>query len=263
MEEIDVGGARRLRNATILSESIRYDSGNGDSVDAYFSRPLGIGPIPSILIIHHSPGIDEWTREVVRKFADHSYLTICPNLLSREMETRTRDEAQAVVRSEGGVPDERMLADVQGGIRFLKNHLDSSGKLGIVGFCSGGRQAYLAACRLGANAIIDCYGGSIVADASKLSERHPIAPIDLTSDLNCPFLGLFGDKDPHVPIEDIHKLEVALKENEKSYETYVYPGAGHAFFCTTGKSYDFAAAGDGWSRIFEFLENNLKDQPLR
>ena len=243
--------------APTLAETVCFENSDGETIRGYFARPLGSGPFASVFVIHHAAGIDEWTREVIRKFADHGYLALCPNLLSREMEESTRVEAQELIRSQGGVPDSRMLTDVESGLRYLRNQPSSNGRVGIIGFCSGGRQAYLAACTLRVDAAVDCYGGSVVADAEKLNDRHPIAPIDLTPNLACPFLGIFGDSDHRVPLSHIQALETALEKNGKSYQVNIYPNVGHAFFCNVAKSFDVLAAKDGWEKIFAFFSENL------
>ena len=257
MVEIDDVHPTERLEAPLLAETVCYETSERETIQGYFARPLGVGPFACVLVIHHAAGLDEWTREVVRKFADHGYLALCPNLLSREMRESTRTEAQELMRSQGGVPDSRMLSDVEGGVRYLRNHPSSSSSVGIIGFCSGGRQAYLAACSLDVNAVVDCYGGSVVAGPEKLSDRHPVAPIDLTPDLACPFLGMFGDSDHRVPLAHIHALEEALEKYKKTYRVHIYPNVGHAFFCNVSKTYDVSAAKDGWDKILAFFGRNL------
>jgi dienelactone hydrolase len=119
-----------------------------------------------------------------------------------------------------------------GAAAFLRAQPHSNSKVGVIGFCSGGRQAYLAACRIAnLDAVVDCRGGNvIVGDPSKLSSTQPVAPIELTERIRCPLLGLFGSEDTNPSPDDVNRTEAALKRFGKSYEFHRYEGAGHAFF---------------------------------
>ena len=136
---------------------------------------------------------------------------------------------------------------------------EDNGKVGIIGYCSGGRQAYLAACSLrGVDAAIDCYGGGVVAKPEELTPRQPVAPIELTKDLQCPLLGLFGVEDARPSPEDVAKTEEALKKFGKTYEFHTYESAGHAFFAVDRLQYRVHAAVDGWKKVFAWFEKHLQ-----
>src|SRR5205807_339886 len=100
----------------------------------------GAGPYPGVVVIHHMPGWDEATKEITRRFAAHGHLAICPNLHDREAQGAGPDDAAAAVRARGGVPDERFLGDAAGAVRHLRSMPSSNGKVGVIGYCSGGRQ---------------------------------------------------------------------------------------------------------------------------
>ena len=124
-----------------------YRGHGGARGDAYYAHPSNDGPHPGVVVIHHMPGWDEWTCEVARKFAHHGYAAVAPSLYFRVGDGA--DEAVvAKVRESGGVPDEQMLGDVTGAIDFLRSQPHASGKVGVIGFCSGGRQTYLVAGKL-------------------------------------------------------------------------------------------------------------------
>ena len=145
-------------------------------IDAYLARPSGPGPHPGVVVIHHMPGWDEATKEIARKFAHHGYTAISPNLHFREGKG-TPEENSASIRAAGGMPDERTMGDVEGAIAYLRTLPYLNGKVGIIGYCSGGRQVYLAACTLrGIDAAIDCYGGGVVAKPEELTGRPPGDP---------------------------------------------------------------------------------------
>jgi len=134
-----------------------------------------------------------------------------------------------------------------------------NGKVGIIGYCSGGRQVYLAACTLpGIDAAIDCYGGGVIAPPAELSERQPVAPIEYTQDLQCPLLGLFGREDRRPSPEDVVKTEEALKRWGKTYEFHMYDNAGHGFFSVDRPSYRQEAAVDGWTHVLRWFEQYLR-----
>ena len=125
----------------MLSETVVTRGANGDLINAYLARPLGPGPYPGMVLIHHLPGWDEWYRETTRKFAHHGFVAISPNLYSRDGHGTPEDVA-AKVRAAGGVPDDQMVGDVEGSLRYLRALPTSSGKVGCFGTCSGGRQPH-------------------------------------------------------------------------------------------------------------------------
>ncbi|MCB8950476.1 MAG: dienelactone hydrolase family protein [Ardenticatenales bacterium] len=242
----------------MLAETVTMPGANGDVINAYFARPLGPGPFPGMVIIHHMPGWDEWYREATRKFAHHGYAALSPNLYYRAGHGTPEDVA-AKVRAAGGVPDEQAVGDMAGALAFLQAQPYVSGKIGIFGTCSGGRHAYLAACRVpGFAAAIDCWGGRVVMTPEQLTPNFPVAPVDYTADLSCPLLGLFGADDRSPTPEQVAAHEAALKKHGKSYEFHMYEGAGHGFFYYNWSAYRQAQAMDGWEKIFAFLEKHLR-----
>ena len=171
----------------MFAESVSVRGYNDDMVAAYYARPLGPGPFPGVVVIHHMPGWDEWTREVVRKFAQYGYAAISTHLYSRLGEG-SPDDVAARARAQGGVADDQVVGDVAGAAAFCAARSTPNGKVGVIGFCSGGRHTYLAACRLSnLDAAVDCWGGQVVVDdPAQLSEKRPVAPLDLTPSLGCP-----------------------------------------------------------------------------
>ena len=241
----------------MLAETITYPGAGGELINAYFARPLGPGPIPGIVVIHHMPGWDEWYREATRKFAHHGYAALSPNLYYRAGHG-SPDDVAAKVRAAGGVADEQAVGDLAGAMKYLRSLPYNNGKVGIFGTCSGGRQAYLTACRAkGFDAVVDCWGGRVVMAKADLSPNYPVAPIDYTADLSCPVLGLFGEDD-HSPTPDqVARHEEELKKHGKTYEFHMYPDAGHGFFYYHRPNYRQQQAVDGWEKIFAFLGKYL------
>ncbi len=203
------------------------------------------------------PGWDSGSLEIARRFAFHGYNTVCPDLHFREGKGNARENAVSV-REAGGMPDDRAMGDVEGAIRYLQTIGNFNGKVGVIGYCSGGRQTYLAACTLdGIDAAADCYGGGVVASEDQLSERQPVAPIDYTDRLGCPLLGLFGNEDRRPSSDDVEKTAAALKKHGKIHDFHQYDGAGHGFFTVNSPGYNQPAADDGWRQIFAWYDKYL------
>lgn len=242
----------------MLAETVILPGYHADLINAYYARPLGAGPFPGLVVVHHLPGWDEWFREVTRKFAAHGFAALCPNLYFREGHGTPEDVA-ARVRGAGGISDDQVIGDVGAALEMLRALPYVSDKVGIFGVCSGGRHAYLCACRIpGFAALVDCWGGRVTMTAEELSTKQPVAPADYTADLSCPVLGLFGNDDHSPSPEQVNQLEEVLKKHGKVYEFHRYDGAGHAFFSYTRPSYRQEQAEDGWNKVFAFLDKNLK-----
>lgn len=242
----------------LTAETITFRAGNGDSGQAYYARPTRTGKFPGMVVIHHLPGWDEWIIEVTRKFAHHGYAAIAPHLYFRSG-PGSPDDIGARVRAAGGVPDDQAVGDVAGAIALLREQVNASGKIGVIGFCSGGRHAYLCGCRLpDIDAVVDCWGGNVIVDDPKaLDAKRPIAPIDLSEKLRAPLIGIFGNDDQNPNADQVNRTEAALKRLGKTFEFYRYDGAGHAFFNSMRTSFRPEQAADGWSKIFAFLEKHL------
>lgn len=241
----------------MLAETVMIPGAKGELINAYFARPLGPGPFPGMVVIHHMPGWDEWYREATRKFAHHGYLALSPNLYFRAGHGTPEDVA-AKVRADGGVPDEQAVGDLVGAMHYLRALPQLNGKVGVFGTCSGGRHAYLAAClAVGFDACVDCWGGRVVMPPDTLSLNFPVAPIDYTANLSCPLLGIFGQEDSSPSPEQVAQHEEELKKHGKEYEFHMYPDAGHGFFYYHRPNYRQAQAVDGWEKVFDFLKRHL------
>ena len=242
----------------MIAENMSITGHNGDIIESYLARPLGPGPFPAVVVFHHMPGWDEGSKEIVRRLASNNYVTICPNLHHREG-PGDMEEIVKKVWEAGGTPDDQFLGDLEGAIKYLESTPTHNGKIGVIGYCSGGRQAYIAACRnKKVNAAVDCYGGRVVVEPDALTERHPVAPIDMTKDMNCPLLGLFGKDDQNPSPEHVTRIEEELKKHNKTYLFKSFDGAGHSFFTAESPAYRQDAARSGWRKIFQFYEEYLQ-----
>jgi carboxymethylenebutenolidase len=243
----------------ITATTTQIAGANGDQVHAYVARPAGGGSYPGVVVIHHMPGWDEFYQEFTRRLANHGYIAISPDLYCRAGHG-TPDEVTAKVRADGGISDDQMVGDVSAASKWLKSQSDCTGKIGVIGSCSGGRNAYLAACRAKGDfdAVVDLWGGGVVAAKEQLNPKQPVAPIDYTNDLQIPLLGLFGNDDQRPSPADVDKHEEELKKQGKNYEFHRYDGAGHGFFYYDRGAYRQEQAMDGWSKVFAFFDKNLK-----
>jgi carboxymethylenebutenolidase len=243
---------------SLIAETVKFRGHNGDEGEAYYARPTRAGKFPGMVVIHHLPGWDEWITEVVRKFAHHGYAAISPHLYFRDG-PGSPDDIGARVRAAGGVPDAQVVGDVKGALAYLRAQPAATGKVGVIGFCSGGRHAYLCGCRLAEiDAVVDCWGGNVIVDDKKLlNDKRPVAPIDLTEALRVPLIGIFGNDDENPNADQVNRTEATLKKLGKTYEFHRYDGAGHAFFNTARVAYRPEQAADGWSKVFAFLRKTL------
>ncbi len=241
----------------LLAETVIHPGAGGEMISAYFARPLGPGPYPGVIVVHHMPGWDDATKWITSRFAYYGFNAICPNLYHREGPGEP-DEVAAVARAAGGVPDDRFIGDAAGAMDYLNALPYSNGKVGMIGFCSGGRQTYLAAGRIPElDAAVDCWGGRVIATEDQLTERQPIAPIEYTNVINCPILGIFGNEDQSPTPEDVDKTEEELKKHGKEYEFHRYDDAGHGFFAIDRPGYRPVQATDAWEKILDFYGRHL------
>jgi carboxymethylenebutenolidase len=228
----------------------------GDDLEAYLARPDTSGSRGGVVVIHHMPGFDRASKEITRRFAELGYDTICPNLHWREAPGAAPDDAAAAVRAAGGVPDDRLVGDVAGAAAYLRALPTSNGKVGVIGYCSGGRQSVLAACHLDLDAAVDCYGAFVTGTPP---EGFPMRTniVDQLPNLRAPLLGLFGKEDSYPSPEQVAELDEILTAHDKPHEFHSYDDTGHAFFAVDRPAYRVAAANDGWEKIAGFYGRYL------
>jgi len=247
----------KVMSDSMRTQTIRTGGHDGTEIEAYLARPDGPEPRGGVVVIHHMPGYDRATKEIVRRFAELGYDAICPNLYFREAPGAAPDDAAAVARARGGVPDERLVGDVGGAAAYLRSLSSSNGKVGVIGYCSGGRQSVLAACSLDLDAAVDCYGAFVTGTPP---DGMPIRTnlVDKLPQLRCPLLGLFGNEDSYPSPNQVDELEEILRRHAKTYEFHRYDDAGHAFFAVDRPTYRVAAANEGWDRIATFYRKYLE-----
>jgi carboxymethylenebutenolidase len=241
----------------LKAETVTIQGDGGEDIEAYLAVPTDVESCGSVVVIHHMPGYDEATKEIARKFAANGYAAVVPNLYHREAPGAAPDDAAAVARESGGVPDERLVGDVAGAMTYLKSLSISNGKVASIGYCSGGRQSLLAGCRLPLDGVIDCYGAFVAIDSPEGSPLRATAVVGEVGTLTGPLLGLFGADDQYPSPEQNEVLAAALTDAGKKFDFHTYEGAGHAFFAVDRPSYRPESAVEGWNEIFRFLKETV------
>jgi carboxymethylenebutenolidase len=241
----------------MIASTVRIGGAGGDQIEAYLARPAAPERRGGVVVIHHLPGYDRGTKEITRRFAEIGYDAICPNLYWRQAPGADPTTAAAIIREQGGIPDAQLIGDVAGAAAHLRELDSSNGKVGVIGYCSGGRQSVLAACTVEVDAAVDCYGAFVTGTPAAGFPLLVSNLVDRLPDLRCPLLGLFGNDDQTPSPAHVDELESILTGLGKEYEFHRYEGAGHAFFSIDRAAYRQEAAVDGWQRITDFYGRHL------
>ncbi len=234
---------------------------NGDSVPAYLALPEGSGPHPGLLIIEEIFGVNDHIQDICRRYANFGYAAISVELFHRETEPHTPYTEFDIAREKKSrLKDAEVVEEMSAGLDHLRSLTEiNSDKVGVLGYCMGGRVSYLAAASISElAACVVYYGGQIVSD--ELSESTPVAPISLTESIQCPVLCHFAENDHAIPLEHVGQIREALRSFGKTHDVFVYEGAGHGFFCDQREGhYDEKSAKLSLDRTLAFLENYLKN----
>lgn len=222
----------------------------GRPMPTYLSIPEGDGPFPAIVVIQHRGGVDAFTREMADRLAAAGFLAAAPELYHRD---GPDCPDPAPVRRQR-LRDENVIEDVNATVGFLQAHpLAARERLGIIGFCMGGRMTYLMAAVNGAfNAAVAYYGGGIF-----VPEGDGPSPFERSAGIGCPLLFHFGAEDRNPSPDDMRRLDAGLTRLGKRHEFHSYPGAGHAFMNRRAETYRAHADTASWPRTTAFLEEHL------
>lgn len=235
--------------------NIQYTSRDGTAINAFYSRPSAPGSYPGVIVTMEGMGLMDHHKDIARRFAGQGYLAIAPDLYTREGSPDPSNQEE-VLKTLFGAPDSQAMDDLDGAAVHLKNQPHSNGRVGIIGFCSGGRYTLMMACHSNnINAAVDSAGGNIIHEVTDL---RPVQPIDMVADLKCPILALFGVEDENPSPAQAERLIGLLKEHGKTYESVMYENAGHAFFADYRPSYRAVPAQDMWHRVLLFYGQHLK-----
>ncbi len=221
-------------------------------IPAYFARPDKHGPFPTLLVIEEVFGVHEHIKDLCRRFAKAGYLAVAPELYARQGDlSKMTDVAQILREVIARVPDAQVMSDLDITAAWAANNHGNPAKLGVTGFCRGGRVTWLyAAHNPKLKAAIAWYGpiGGVT------SEIQPKTVLELADQIQCPLLGLYGAKDSGIPVEQVSAAEARAKAAGKTVEIVIYPDAGHAFLADYRPSYNKDAAENGWARTLAWLK---------
>jgi carboxymethylenebutenolidase len=221
-------------------------------VPAYRAMPAEGGPFPVILVVQEIFGVHEHIKDLCRRLAKLGYLAVAPELYSRQGDVSKMEDIPKIISTVvSKVPDAQVLSDLDATVAWAKSTgKGDTAKLGVTGFCWGGRIVWLyAAHNPNVKAGVAWYG-RLVGQPDAL---HPKNPIDLVDAIKAPVLGLYGAADTGIPVATIEQMRAALKAAGKTAEFVVYPNTPHAFNADYRPSYNKAAAEDGWKRMLAWF----------
>jgi carboxymethylenebutenolidase len=209
----------------------------------------------AVVVIQEAFGVNDHIQDVTRRFADAGHLAVAPSLFHRAGGgTASYDDFSKVLPLFEGLTDAALVMDVDAALDFVSGTGIDHGRTGIVGFCMGGRVSFLVALERALGASVGFYGGGIV------TTRFPQFPalLDRVGELQTPWLGLFGDDDGSIPVEDVETLRSHLDdEAEVPHQIVRYAGADHGFHCDVRPSYNPEAAADAWARTLAWFDEYL------
>ena len=236
----------------LTSGEVKIPVKDGD-IPAYRAAPEKGGPFPTVLVVQEIFGVHEHIKDVCRRLAKLGYLAIAPELYARQGDV-SKMEREDIMKVVSKVPDSQVMGDLDAAVAWAKKTGNGdTAKLGITGFCWGGRIVWLyAAQNKELKAGVAWYGRL----TGKATELQPKFPFDLAGDLKAPVLGLYGEKDTGIPVKDVEAMQAALKKADKPSEIVLFPDAPHAFFADYRPSYTKEAAEDGWKRLLAWFKKN-------
>jgi len=220
----------------------------GGEIPAYRAMPASGGPFPTVVVVHEIFGVHEHIKDICRRLAKLGYFAVAPLLYAREGDVGSMSDVQEIIaKVVAKVPDQQVASDLDATVAWVKSTSKAdTTKLGITGFCWGGRQVWLYAAHNPSLKAGVAWYGPLESPPSDLRRKNPL---DLVSQINVPILGLYGGKDIGIPVAQIEQMRAALKAASKPSEIVIYPDAGHGFNADYRPSYNSQAAKDGWRRM--------------
>ncbi len=236
-----------------FSETLQVD---GLEMPTYVSVPSGSGPFPAVVVIQTIRGVNQFIKDQSDKLAGEGYAAVAPDLFHRITDPALTDPYEKGAT----LSDPEIVADCNAAVHFLLGHsaVDND-RIGIVGFCMGGRVAWLAAAtNPHYKAAVPYYGGNIMVTRGAGVQ----SPFELTGSINCPILFHFGEIDANPSQDDMAKLDAELTRLGKPHQFFSYPGADHGFADHTGARYHQEGAEIAWPRTLQFFAAHLKGAPV-
>jgi carboxymethylenebutenolidase len=249
--------------ARVRAEALTFAGHEGTQINGHLALPAEPAPAggrAAMIVIHEAGGLGEHIRDVTNRFANLGYVALGVDLYTREGGPPPTDDVQALMSRLFSMSDARALGDLEGAADFLRAREDTSGKVGVIGFCMGGRYTLLFACGSDrVDAAVDCWGGFI--DKATLEERsteaRPRPPLEMARELHCPLMAAIGAEDHNPSPEMGQRLREGAEASGQEVVVDVYEGAGHAFFADYRPSYRAGPAAKLWERAVPFLARRL------
>jgi carboxymethylenebutenolidase len=223
-------------------------------IPAYRAMPAEGDKFPVILVVQEIFGVHEHIKDVCRRFAKQGYFAIAPELYARQGDVSNLKDFQEILKIVRKVPDAQVMSDLDAAVSYAqKTGKADTAKLGITGFCWGGRIVWLyGAHNPKLKAGVAWYGRL----ADQVDDLHPKHPVDVAASIKAPILGLYGEADRGIPVATVDRMRAAMKEAGNTAEIIVYPDTPHAFFADYRDSYRKEPAEDGWKRLLEWFKKN-------
>ena len=248
---------------TIVTDTVGLVAGEvtikvGDfDLPAYRARPEGDGRFPIVVVVSEIFGVHEHIADVARRFAQLGYLAVAPELFVRQGDAKATSDINTLFATIiSKVPDAQVMGDIDASIGWAAAHGGDTARLGITGFCWGGRITWLYAAHNPSLKAGVAWYGRLVGATSAL---QPAFPIDVGDRLQAPVLGLYGGADTSIPLDSVERMKTALAQGSdaaRRSQFVVYPHAQHAFHADYRPSYDEPAARDGWHRCLDWMRAN-------
>lgn len=224
----------------------------GQKVPVYRAQPQGKTNLPVVLVVSEIFGVHGYIADVARRFAKQGYLALAPDLFVRQGDPASYGSIAEVMKEVvGKTPDAQVMGDLDACVAWARDNGGNTDKLGVTGFCWGGRIAWLYCAHNPKVKAGVAWYGRLVCDKTPLTPQHPI---DLAPTLKVPVLGLYGGKDGGIPLSTVEKMKAALAQGGNKSEFVVYPNSGHAFHADYRPSYVEADAKDGWKRCLDWFK---------
>jgi carboxymethylenebutenolidase len=243
---------------TITTDTNGLDAGevkipvSDGEIPAYRAMPISGRSFPVVLVVQEIFGVHEHIKDICRRFAKKGYLAVAPEMYARQGDvSQMKDFQEIISKVVSKVPDAQVMSDLDGAAAWAGKSKGDTSRLGITGFCWGGRIVWLYAAhnpKLKAGA---AWYGRITGQHDEL---HPKNPIDVAADLKAAVLGLYGGQDQGIPLNTVEEMREAIKKAGGKSEIVVYPDAPHGFHADYRPSYREEAAKDGWKRLLEWFE---------
>jgi carboxymethylenebutenolidase len=221
-------------------------------IPAYRALPDKGRSFPVALVVQEIFGVHEHIKDICRRFAKLGYLAVAPELYARHGDVSGMTNFQDIIsKVVSKVPDAQVMSDLDAAVAWAGKNKGNTRKLGVTGFCWGGRIVWLYAAHNPQLKAGVAWYGRLVGQPNELQPKHPI---DVAAQLKAPVLGLYAEKDGGIPLDSVEKMRAALKAANSKSEIVVYPGAQHGFHADYRPSYSKEAAQDGWKRLQEWFK---------